>query len=243
MKADIASGLKVPRVRRAFTLIELLVVIAIIAILAAMLLPALAKAQQRATQAGCMSNFRQIHLALQMFADDNNGWLPPGEKSATGLWNGQRVGYSASSTGDLVYYLAQHLAYPAPDATVRVAKAMLCPGFERAIKTTSAITNLVTYYLFGGTRDDTSEALGFWPFGYPASGPYPSGLPPARLAAVGAAAPLSAIWYIADLDSVAYPGGWGGIEMPAKPVHGSTRNYLYFDGHVGKKKVKPTGGL
>ena len=85
----------------AFTLIELLIIIAIISILAAMLLPALKSARNKAKSAVCTNNLRQIGLALQMYASDWDGWLPPGASDD---------GTHISVSGNLTYGLG--LLYP-----------------------------------------------------------------------------------------------------------------------------------
>jgi prepilin-type N-terminal cleavage/methylation domain-containing protein/prepilin-type processing-associated H-X9-DG protein len=66
-----------PRGRSGFTLIELLVVIAIIAILAAILFPVFAQVREKARQTSCLSNLKQLGTAMQMYANDQDGFYPP----------------------------------------------------------------------------------------------------------------------------------------------------------------------
>ena len=72
----VAFNSQLPALHSAFTLIELLVVIAIIAILAALLLPVIAKSKEAGKSAACLSNLRQVGLALQMFVQDNDNKMP-----------------------------------------------------------------------------------------------------------------------------------------------------------------------
>jgi len=90
--------------QRGFTLIELLVVIAIIAILAALLLPALAGAKERARRTSCKSSMRQFSLAVHMYGDDNEQFVPSGA-SDKGADDDHLPVLSTATSNAIVHYL------------------------------------------------------------------------------------------------------------------------------------------
>ncbi len=211
-------------------MIELLIVIAIIAILASLLWPALAKAKQKATQVGCMSNLKQIGHALQMYLDDNRDTLPGP------CFTGARASYDQSSGTELIYYISTHLGQPAPGAKTVIADVFVCPGYRRSAPGVTSMEGRKCYLL--NDNVDPSPANRVPPFGYPESDGNPE-ISPLKYSELNKFGTPATLFTMTDVDKINIPNpyvGWW-TDLPYKPVHGKVRNELFFDWHVESKKA------
>ena len=235
--------------RKAFTLIELLVVIAIIAILEALLLPALARAKQKAQQVDCLSHLKQIGLSIKLYIEDNADSLPG--PVLIGQWTGYTGGDQPVYLGQ---YLWKYLSLPDPSVSVLSggpnvnnnqlwqSTALTCPAkIASTPNPSTAVTGERVCFRVNGA--DVFPALGLHysrPFGYP------SGAVPAEpvtkplketviLTTTNAGGP-SAFSLVRDVDMVldsvdaqywTYPN-----DVAPRPIHGSSRNWLFLDWHA-----------
>jgi prepilin-type N-terminal cleavage/methylation domain-containing protein/prepilin-type processing-associated H-X9-DG protein len=157
--------------RRAFTLVELLVVIAILAILMALLLPSLASTREKGLRTACLSNLRQMGIAIHSYAIDSDGKIPYGPKappftSAANLYpsTGAPTSLISLGTGDPV-----GLGLLLKDQLCNQPKVLFCPSSDQPMDANAQLANVGTrqaqcsfYYRHAGnTRLFDSPNLDF----------------------------------------------------------------------------------
>jgi len=194
--------------RKGFTLIELLVVVAIIAILAALLLPALAQAREKARQATCMNNFKQLGMAVSLYINDNNEYIPYIQLESGGRAWSSPVAPLGWATSYLSYNGSKRPSFP----------SLHCPSGSTSDN----------YTFYGATYGLNMSYCHFGPWSGDAA-------PRLKLANVRK---TSSTLLATEVQPLVIPAGydkkaacyWGSGNY--NYLHSGTINVLWFDGHV-----------